>query len=685
MSWRELDPLFAPSGIVVVGASANPDKLGSVMARALGASRVPVSLVNSQNPASGLHASIESAVGSTDAPIDLAVLCVPASATAEVLRDSARNGIRAALVCAGGFAEAGGPGREFGAAVDAAVLDTGIRMLGPNTSGFFVPRRRLRASFVPGVSEVKPGSVAIVAASGGINHVLAFKLQRAGVGVSLGVGLGAASDVGAPDVLDYLAHDDSTKAVLLHIESVTHGEALLRAVRELARLKPVVALVVGRNDVAEFAASHTGSLATSWRTTRDLLSQAGAVIVDDEDDLVTAGTVLSQLRAEPSAALGVGLVTGQAGPGLIIADRITGAGLELPRLASSTIATLATLLPPLTFQANPVDTGRPGPGFPAVLATVAADPSIGIVAAYALTEPVLDLPAAVHAAGIDASVPVIVGIDGPLGELESAMESAREHGVAAVAGPSALATAAIAVAADARARHLASFSADRLASGGPAEAVVVPAGGFDEIAAKGLLDSIGIATPGRRRCHDRDAAQAALAELGGPVAVKLVDASVLHKSDIGGVVLGVTTSAELDTALDALIRSGAREFLVEQMAPKGVDLIVAARRDPVFGPTVVLGMGGVEAELLADVAIRTVPVHERMTDAMIDDLITGELLRGFRNGPKVDVAALTGVFNRLGALLCASPGISEIEINPLRLTGAGLIALDAVVIAQEAQ
>ncbi|GAP54099.1 uncharacterized protein MJ0590, partial [Arthrobacter sp. Hiyo6] len=289
---HDLSPLFAPRGIIVVGASSSPDKLGAVMAHSLSSYPAQVELVNSRGE-NGMHTSIaEAAAAVADGP-DLAVLCVPAAATAQALRDSAANGVKAALVCAGGFAEAGGPGIEFAQQVEAAVRETGIRLLGPNTSGFFVPHRNLRASFVPGVAELEPGSVAVVAASGGVNHVLAFHLQRAGVGVSLGVGIGAGTDITAPDVLDYLISDDQTKAVALHLETVTDGPALLEAVTRLSSVKPVVALVVGRNDVSEFAQSHTGALATSWRTMRAVLKQAGAVIVDDENQLVAAVTALA--------------------------------------------------------------------------------------------------------------------------------------------------------------------------------------------------------------------------------------------------------------------------------------------------------------------------------------------------------------------------------------------------------
>ena len=211
-----------------------------------------------------------------------------------------------------------------------------------------------------------------MASSGGVNHVLAFRLRQAGVGVSLAVGLGAAMDVAAHDVLDYLIEDTETKAVGLHIETVGNGPALVSSISRLSVHKPVVALVVGRNDVSDFARSHTGALATSWRTTRAVLGQAGAVLVDNENELVEALAALSRRRLAPAANPGVAVITGQAGPGLLIMDALRGANVAIPRLSAATAESLGALLPPLTFQANPVDTGRPGPDFHQVIAAVAA-------------------------------------------------------------------------------------------------------------------------------------------------------------------------------------------------------------------------------------------------------------------------------------------------------------------------
>lgn len=681
-----LSALFEPRGIVLVGASSTPGKLGAAMAESLAAFSGPVLHVNSRAAGTpGVFAGIADAVAASPDPVDLAVLCVPAAATAEALREAAAHGVTAALVCAGGFGEAAAAGLGHESAVRTVAAETGIRVLGPNTSGFFVPRRDLRASFVPGVAGLRAGSVGVVAASGGVNHVLAFHLERAGVGVSLGVGIGAGLGVSAPDVLEYLAEDEATAAVALHLETVADGPRLLDALRRLCARKPVVALVVGRNDVSEFAQSHTGALATSWRTTRAVLQQAGAVVVDDETELVDAVTALSGRRPAPREEAAVGLVTAQAGPGLIIADHLHSAGVPLPHLTDESQRAIGEVLPPLTFQANPVDTGRPGPGYSRVLRAVADDPAVDLLGIYAITEPVLDLAAAVRDAGVDSAdgVPAVIGVDGPEADVRRAREAAAGRGIPVLAGPSALARGLAALAADARAQHLRQGEDEAAAARWPSDGSGPLAGPWDEDRAKGLLDALGIRTPERRRATTRAEAHAAFEELapsGGAVAVKLLDASVLHKTEIGGVHLGVDSAARLDAALDALEAAGASAFLLERMADPGVDLVLGARRDPVFGPVVVLGLGGIATEVYADVAVRSLPVSRRSALAMPDELAARELLHGFRSGPDLDANALADAVLALGGALLANPRIAEAEINPLRVTQKGLVALDSVVI-----
>jgi acetyltransferase len=668
-----LAALFRPRGVAVVGASADPTKLGSAMLRALAGFPGHVAAVNPR--VDGMHASLGAAAAA--GPVDLAMLCVPAKACPQVFAEAAAAGVRAVVICGGGFAEAGEEGAALQAQLAGLAVDTGTRLLGPNTSGFLVPATGLTASFVPAAADVPAGRVAVVAASGGVNHAVSFLLAEAGHGVSLAVGLGNSADVDAADVLEYLADDPTTAAVALHLESVSDGPRLLDAVRRLTVTTPVVALVVGRHDVAAFAASHTGALATSWRTTRSALAAAGAVLVDDERQLVDAVGALSGVRLAANPMPGVAVVTAQAGPGLLLLDGLRGRRITIPELTESTREVLGALLPALTFQRNPVDTGRPGPGFGAVLAAVGADPGVDLIAGYALDEPdAFDLRAAV--ARRDPTVPLVFGVGGPGPVVRETRRALHEAGVAVTDGPAGVAIATAALVADARARHRAAAPTEPVTPPLP----TVPRGPIDEHRAKEFLATLGIAGPRRRVCDSRVAAEQALADLGGPVAVKILDAAVLHKTDVGGVHLGVSTPAELAAALDALEGIGARRVLVEAMAAPGLDLIVGAHRDPVFGPMVMLGLGGTAAEALGDVVVHPAPLSATRAAALPEELAAAVLLGGWRGGPPLDTDALGRILAVLGDLL-AQPHLLEIEINPLRLHPDGLLALDAVIRTRE--
>lgn len=670
-----LEALVAPRGVVVIGASTETTKLGAVMASSLRSFSGHVALVNPRG-GEGFHPDVSAASAAAPEGLDLAILCVPAPVCAAAIRECGAVGVRAALVCAGGFAESGEEGAVHQAELIRAARECGIRLLGPNTSGFFVPHTGLTASFVPGVADIGDGTIGLVAASGGLNHALAFALERQGLGLSIGVGIGAGIDVDSADVVEYLARDQRTTVIVLHIETVRDGARLLAAVKDAAAAKPVVVLVVGQHDVGDFAASHTGALATSWRTTRALLRQAGAVVVDDEQELVVAAAALALRRLPPTADAGVALVTGQAGPGLVVADTLFDKGVRLPTLDAETQARLGDLLPPVTFQQNPVDTGRPGPTYGDVIAVTAADPQVDLIAVYGLTEPVIDLPLTVSGAEL-GDVPALIGIDGPRREVEIGRQTAAKLDLPILVGATPLAQAVAALVRDARSRYL--------SEGAPAENptdFTVDQVPWDEFRAKDLLDDFGLRTPRRRLCRSREEVVASLEHLAAPLVLKICDPTILHKSDVGGVKIGLRDATDVEAALDSMAGLGAGPWLVEEMSESGPELVVGARRDPVFGPVVVVGIGGTSTEVYGDVAIVSVPATQRQLLAMTSDLAGRALIDGHRGSARADPEQIAQAARVLGAILCANPQVSEIEINPLRVTSDGLIALDAVIVVE---
>jgi len=670
--------LFEPRTVAVVGASASPDKAGNAMVRSLLSFPGPLYPINPRAAeVEGRHAYPR--VSEVPEPVDLAILVVPPRFVPDALRDCAEAGVQAVVICSGGMGESGPEGAALQEEALRVARDSDLRVLGPNTSGFINPAAGIVASFVPGAGDMRAGSIAIVAQSGGVNHALAFAARNERLGVRLAVGLGNAMDVTAADVIDHLADDEGTRAIALHVEGIPDGRALFEAVERATEKKPVVALKVGRADVGDFARSHTGALTGSWRLARSALSQAGAVVVESTTELLDAAHALSAARLPPKEQPGVALVSGQAGPALIIADALRNASVALPELAPHTTSRLGELLPPLTYQRNPVDTGRPGDSFAEVLATVGSDPAVDALVVYALSEPTaLDPVGAVaRARELTAMPPVVFATGGPREALQPVTEALEASGVPAFAAPERGALAARALAADARAAFR---------KGGRSEEPVretPPLGPepLDEAAAKDVLDAIGIRTPSRRVATSCEEARAAWAELGEEAVVKVLDPAVTHKSEVGGVHVGVSSPEALESALEAIDDlSDSGRYLIEEMAAPGVELILGGTRDPAFGPTVLLGLGGVTAEVLGDVALRVAPLSAQDAEEMIEELSGRRLLDGFRGGPSVDRAELVAVLLAVSRLLVARPEISELDINPVRFNEGGLVALDALVL-----
>lgn len=680
LSEHPLIPLFRPRGIAVVGASAGPDKAGHAMMQALDGFAGDLYPVN---PRGGtiLGRTALTSLGELPGPVDLAVLVVPPQAVPGAIEEAAAAGVRAAVVCAGGFAESGPGGHDLEEQAVEAARRGGVRLLGPNTSGFMNPVDGVSANFMPAAAALRPGTVGVVAQSGGINLTIAFLLERAGIGLRLGVGLGNAADVGFADLLDFFADDPATTAVGLHVEGIADGAAVVAALRRLTARKPVVAFKVGRSDVGAFAKSHTGSLTGSYELTRAALAQAGAVVVDGLDEMVAALQALRSVRlpAAPRSATGVAVLTGQAGPGLVVADALGARGVRVPELASATLDRLGDLLPPLTYQRNPVDTGRPSDTFPDVLRLVAAEPGIDAVGVYALDEPgVLDPVTAVEG----AAGRVLYATGGPAAAVQRHRERLAEIGVPLYSSPGDLATGLAALVSDAAARAVVDAP--------PATATATLGHAPDEDEAKALFEAHGLRTMRRRAAADRTAAHDALDELGGPdrpVVVKVLDAAVLHKSDVGGVHVGIHGHAELDAALDAIDAidgdPSARRYLVEEQAPGGTELIVGGVRDAVFGPVVLLGLGGVGVELTggpgAEPVLRLAPLSAERAAEMVDAL-PAAVLDGFRGAPPVDRAELAAALHAVSDVLTAHHDVTEIDLNPVRVTARGPVVLDAVIV-----
>lgn len=678
-SGSNLHRLFAPESVAVVGASSAPDKAGHQALLALQTFAGPVYPIN-PNESEILGRRVFPSLRTIGQPVDMVLFAIPAAACVAAVEEAIRCGCGGGVVISGGFAETGGAGIAAQQRLEQLCRDSGFRLLGPNTAGFFNKSIGLAASFAPGIDRIRAGHVGVVAQSGGVNLITSFLVDRLGYGVSCGIGLGNAVDTDAADALEYLVEDRATRAIALHLEGVKHGRKLYETLQRVTPRKPVAVFPVGRDDVGDFAQSHTGNLIGSYALKVAALRQAGAVVVDSTEDLASAAAVLSLARLPARRRAGIGVLVGQAGAGLIILDRLRSAGIAVPPLNSETVARIAKLLPPMTYIKNPVDTGRPGPTFEEVLRTLASDPQIDAIVAFALSEPAAVRPDEVlpRAKGAIAQ-PLVFGTMGPESAVRSTIETLRQHGIHVAESPERLAQAAIVLAQDAQAQ----WRAARQLKVAKIETTLPPPGKLDEHAAKQLLEANGIAAPKRVVCRSHDEVFAAFGALNKPVVAKILSHEIAHKTEAGGVQLNIASEERLRLALAALDRiplRGERRYLVEEMAPAGFEMIVGAVRDASFGATIMVGVGGTIAEALKDTATRLAPISLSDAQGMLDELRAAPLLHGWRGSPPLDRDTLANAIVRVAALLQQQPQITELEINPLRVYAHGILALDALIV-----
>ena len=684
MTKKNLDALFNPQSIAIVGASATPGKAGYMAVKLLETYAGKVYPVNpkAKNILGHMVYPSLTAIGK---PVDLVLFAVPASECTALMLEVAGIGARAVIIMGGGFGESGESGRRIQNELVQICRRHDIRMLGPNTGGYADPVKRLVASFSVSYAKLPPGSIAVVSQSGGISLILACMLENDGFGVSLTVGLGNSVDVDAADVVDYLAQDENTRVIALYLEGLSDGRRLYEAIRRATRYKPVVALTIGRNAIGDFAKSHTGNLVGSYQLKTAAFKQAGAVVVENSNDLVDAARALSMIRLPPSADPGIGILIGQAGAGLLMLDQLKSLSINVPKLSDESISRIAEQLPPMHYISNPVDAGRPTPEFRNVLQILDQEEKLDAIVIFVLHEPtVLDPVGLFRELKPVLRKPVIYGTAGEAGDMEVTCRQLIELGVVPFTSPERTARAMRAVAEDARNRHRIDSYAD--VKSGKEKVLALPSGKLDEAAAKALLQKVGIPVPEFRVCRDHDAALRAFTELRIPLAVKVLSAEILHKTEVGGVHLGIREESDLKDALhkiDSIKSAAGHAYLLEEMAGPGLDLIIGGLRDPVFGPVLLLGIGGTIAEAIKDVSMRLAPIYPADAAEMLAELKAKVLLEGWRGAPAVDQQAVIRALLAVSDLLVGCPEILELDINPVRAFETGILALDGLIVRQE--
>jgi acetate---CoA ligase (ADP-forming) len=677
---RDLRPLFAPKSVAVVGASADPSKWGNVLARGAlrGAHRRTVYLVNRAGGEILGTAAVRSVADLPDAP-ELVVLSVPAQGFEQAVDEALAAGAKAIVAISAGLGEHDEEGKKVEAAVTMRVRAAGAVLLGPNCLGVFDADAELDL----GWSALPAGEVALVSQSGNLALELARLAAAAGLGFSRFVSLGNQADLVAADVLDELAAHERTRVIALYLEDFRDGRAFVAAaVRARAARTPVVLLPGGTSESSARAAqSHTGALVSDSRAIDAACAAGGIVRVVTPAQLIDAAQALRGGRL--SRGRRVGIYADGGGHGVIAADVLAAAGLDVPALSPATKTTLGGLLPATASLDNPVDFAGGGERGLTAYADVgrallrSGDVDAVLLTGYfggygadtpELAEEEIASARALAAAATEADGVLVVQTSYP----ESVAASELRQGGVAVYGDVASAAAALALLA-------------RLAESEPVAPVDVnlrnleaPAPGY--AAGRDFLAEAGVPMAAAHSVSTPEEALAAGAELGYPVALKA--GHLVHKSEAGGVVLGLEDGDQLASAFaDLAARLGPQPVSVERMAQmEGVELIVGAKRDRRFGAVVLVGLGGVYAEILDDVAVALAPIEEQTAERLIRSLRGAPLLDGARGRHALDIAAAAHAVVAVSRAAASCPEILEIDVNPLLVGERDVLGLDARIV-----
>jgi acetyl coenzyme A synthetase (ADP forming)-like protein len=692
---NSLSPFFIPRGIALIGATSDPTKLGYGLARNLVQCNYQ-GVIHFVNPKGGslLGRPMYPSVLDLPDPVDMAIVLIPAPAVASALKECAMRGIRAVIIASGGFRETG----ETGAGLEKELLQiaqqNSIRLIGPNCIGILDTHLPLDATFLPPPGP-PPGDVAFISHSGAICAAVIDWARGQGFGLSRLVSLGNQADVNETDVLAPVAQDRFTRVLTLYLESVSDGRRFVREARNISRQKPIIALKVARYPSGQrAAASHTGALAGQENAFNAAFRKAGVIRADTTEELFDWARALAWCPLPKGRAIAI--LTSAGGPGVTAADALEMNGMSLAILTPETQQALSKLLPPAASLINPVDmlASASPEQFAACLQVLLKDQGVNGVL-------VVTPPPPMHTAGAVAKaiIPIIHNAEKPVTIAlmgERLIQEAVEHFRAArvpeyrFAERAASALAVLAQRADYLTQETtAQFiqsTVDRdtvqqvidhhdksLRHLNPSEISII-------LQAYHLPD-----VPMRLATSSTEAVKWAQ-DLGYPVALKVASIDIIHKSDIGGVMLNLIDSQAVEIAYteilsntrSAMPQADIQGIYVQRMLPAGQEVILGAIQDAQFGPLVMFGSGGVEVEGLKDVTFALAPLTYQDVVWMLENTWAGRRLKGFRNLPPADRQSVIEAIINLGQLAADFPQLAEIEINPLRVfpDAQGTAALD---------
>lgn len=701
MGIQNLDRILAPRRIAVIGASQRTGSVGHAVFTNLltsGFKGVVYPVNPKHESVSGVQAYRD--IASVPNVPDLAVICTPAATVPGLVHQAGEAGVRGLLVLSAGFGEGAGGGVALREELRQALHQyPGMRMIGPNCLGVIVPGLGMNASF--GRSMPSEGGIAFISQSGALcTSVLDWALD-AGVGFSYFISVGNVLDVTFGDLIDYVAQDPLTKAIILYIESLRESRGFLSAARAFARTKPIIAYKAGRfAESAKAASSHTGAMAGEDAIYAAAFRRAGIERVYEIGDMFECATLLRRGRRPSGDRLAI--VTNAGGPGVVATDALLAREGRLAQLSEETSAALDTILPPDWSHGNPVDIlgDAPAERYARTCQIVLADPGVDAVLAVlspqAMTSPT-DVARALVGVAAKSHKPVLASWMGGPSVREGAALLEQAH-IPTYRSPDDAIQAFMHLVAYARNLEVL-YDTPRdipLDMGNHRDRRMAPIppgpsadGMLTEHEAKNVLALYGFDITEAIPASSAAEAIAAAGKIGYPVVLKLHSPDITHKSDVGGVKVNLQNPDEVREAYSEIVSRAVRarpeakidgvtvQAMVDTAA--GVELIIGAKRDPVFGAVMLVGAGGTLAEVLADRTVELPPLDERLVRRMLENLRCWPLLKGYRDAPAVNLDALVSAIVRVSYLLADHPEIAELDINPLLATPEGVIALDARV------
>jgi acetyltransferase len=740
-AWRRsLDPLFAPSSVAVIGASASPGSVGSILIRNLlenpfGGVVYPVNPRRKSVHGVRCHASL------ADVPdvVDLAVIATPAVTVPAIIRECVEHAVRGAIIISAGFSELGEQGRALEIQIREAAQGK-LRIIGPNCLGVIHPPSGLNASFA--ASMARPGQVALLSQSGAICTSILDWAREKHIGFSSFVSVGAMLDVDFADLLDYFGDDPQTRSIIMYMESIGDVRSFLSAARNVARTKHVIVVKAGRHELgARAAASHTGALAGADAVFDAAFRRAGVLRVTTIPELFSMSEILATQPPPRGPALAI--ITNAGGPGVMATDALMLNGGQLARLSEASLTALNQVLPPFWSHANPIDVlGDATPErYRQAVDICARDPGVQgllvLLTPQAMTDPTETARKLTAFARLEGKPVLACWMGGE--DVRSGKRLLNQAGIPTFDAPEAAITAFLHMVQYRHNQELLYERPEALPDDAPPDfsrvqrliAKIRKAGRqlLTEVEAKEVLAAYGIPVTTTVMAATVDQAVAAAQQLGYPVVLKLYSTAFTHKSDLGGVQLNLADEAAVRRAFET-IRDNLAQALAKQeskkAAPKptdgnprdggstppphglpsvgpeftsgsalpfegvtvqpmvrntgGYELIVGSTVDAQFGPVVLFGAGGVLVEVFKDRALALPPLNRTLARLLIERTQIYTALKGVRGRPPIDLAALETLLARFSLLLCDVPEIQEIDINPVLASPERIVGVDARIL-----